>query len=725
MNNEKQRLVLLVALCLLSTFAIQILLEKAGLGPKPKPKDDPAAAQAEPGKDGAAEKPPKAVADADAEKDKPKEQAEKAPEVKTPKVELVEPAELVLGATRKAGPSDYWLQLQLTQIGAGVAAIDSARFEREFEGKNPHRPMQLIKDDPGAPPSLAVNIVSLGDPVVADAPPSEIPLDGMTWDVVRDDQKRIVHPIPADARSESETKGAEVVFRTSVGDPAVTLTKTFRLLKGQNGFEMELGIESPGKERTVTYKLLGPHGIPIEGEWYTGTFRDAVFGGTNAKPITISALDIVKKGEGVESYESFPLKFAGIENQYFALLVEPDPTPLNQDDRKETKSIPVVLHQDMKDKQKSDIGVEITSKPAKVGPNQPVSQKFKVFAGPKTVDALVPYGAEELAKYRKTGWFGIPFAPEVASVIGPLLDYIYQFTSSVARAFGGKAGNYGVSIILLTLLVRLCMFPLGRKQAIMAKKMQDLQPHLKEIQEKYKENKEEQTRETFALYKRHKVNPMGGCLPALIQMPIFVGLWQALNTSVHLRHAPFLYIQNLAAPDMLFRFPWELPVVGWYFNLLPFLVVSLMLVQTKLFSPPATTPEAEMQQKMMKYMMVFMAFMFYKVPSGLGIYFITSSLWQIGERLLLPKVSAKAAASGGSNDGKSPPGGGGGGGNGAPPKPPGKLAQFWERMLEEAKKDPTYRKVMGDIEQNKDNGAQPRERDRDQRRPRARPGKRR
>ncbi len=195
------------------------------------------------------------------------------------------------------------------------------------------------------------------------------------------------------------------------------------------------------------------------------------------------------------------------------------------------------------------------------------------------------------------------------------------------------------------MLVRLIMFPLSRKQAISAKKMQDLQPLLKEIQQKYKDDKEKQTKETMALYSRNGVNPVGGCLPALIQLPIFVGLWQALNTSVQLRHASFLYIQDLAAPDMLFPFPWgETPWLGHYFNLLPLLVVGLMLVQTKLFSPPATTPEAEMQQKMMKYMMVFMAVMFYKVPSGLGIYFITSSLWQICERLLLPKRAAAHAA---------------------------------------------------------------------------------
>jgi YidC/Oxa1 family membrane protein insertase len=198
-----------------------------------------------------------------------------------------------------------------------------------------------------------------------------------------------------------------------------------------------------------------------------------------------------------------------------------------------------------------------------------------------------------------------------------------------------------------------------------------------------------------------------------------------LNNSVHLRHASFLYIENLAAPDMLFRMP-ELPFLGHYFNLLPFLVVALMLVQTKLFSPPATTPEMEQQQKMMKYMMIFMAFMFYKVPSGLGIYFITSSLWQIGERLLLPKVThVTPALSAAGEGGSSGSGGGGGkkggpgGGNGAPAKPPGKLAQWWEKVLEEASKNPTYRNLTTAGEQ------RPADKDADRGKPRARPGRRR
>jgi YidC/Oxa1 family membrane protein insertase len=322
---------------------------------------------------------------------------------------------------------------------------------------------------------------------------------------------------------------------------------------------------------------------------------------------------------------------------------------------------------------------------------------------------------------------------ELQSFVVKILEF---FTNNITH-------NYGWSILLLTLIFRVIILPLTMKSLKSMKAMQALQPRLKELQEKYKDDKERQTKETFALYSKHGVNPVGGCLPALIQLPIFVGLWQALNTSVPLRHASFLWIRDLSAPDMMFRFPFVVPFLGDWFNLLPFVVVGLMLFQTKLFSPPATTPDAEMQQKMMKYMMVFMGVMFYKVPSGLGLYFITSSLWAIGERLLLPKVmhahppAAIDVADGevGDEKGHGPRSGGKGGpnangpgprgvgkgalvGNGAsgPANPPGRFAQFWERVLQEARKDSTFRKV---VEEREDKG-----RDKDKGDPRARPRRR-
>src|SRR5262249_46390039 len=160
----------------------------------------------------------------------------------------------------------------------------------------------------------------------------------------------------------------------------------------------------------------------------------------------------------------------------------------------------------------------------------------------------------------------------------------------------------------------------------------------------------------------------------------------------------------------------------------------LMLVQTQLFSPPATTPEAEQSQKMMKYMMIFMGVMFYKVPSGLGIYFITSSLWALGERLLLPKLThaeltpvaaaadesdeddRTAAKGGGNGDVRGTRGGKGPSGGNGEGKRQGRFAQFWERVLEEAQKDSTYRKGGEERES--------RGRDKDKGDPRPRPRRR-
>jgi YidC/Oxa1 family membrane protein insertase len=331
---------------------------------------------------------------------------------------------------------------------------------------------------------------------------------------------------------------------------------------------------------------------------------------------------------------------------------------------------------------------------------------YRVFAGPKTSEALAPFGADDLAAYRK-GW-QLPGTAWIArNVITPLLGRIYGATASVAGMFGGKAGNWGIAIILLTITVRLALFPLSRKQAVAAKKMQDLQPKLMALKEKYKDDKERMGRETMEIYREAGVNPFGGCLLAIVQMPIFFGLWQALNNSVDLRGASFLWIDNLAAPDMLWKFPMDVPFLGPYLNVLPFLVVALMLVHMKLFSPPPATAEQAQSQKIMKYMMVVMAFMFYKVPSGLGIYFITSSTWAIAERVLLPKHLKSRMPATPSADGGTPPRSGPGGK--PAPLPPGKpapagngkskdkggwrdrLREKLEEVMEEANKDRTHR----------------------------------
>jgi len=780
MSSEK-RLVLCLVLTIASVYGLQTLMERTGLIVPPKPRPAPAVAKVDPARERDRERVRERERERArlAESDRPSLVAKKGElpaDPFTPDVspaaaaaapqggpKLAEESELVLGPDASVANSPYYLRLQLSQRGAVVDSAASTRFDAELDPaapRNAKRPrLELIARNArsDAPSSLAITIASASNaarPPVADldgdaAEPAgklESPLDVRTWEVVRDRDgapavRTLTRVVPGTA---APVEGQEIAFRIRPKEmPALQVTKVFRLWQGQDGFEVDLKFASPAEDTRFAYHLYGPHGIPIEGEWYTSTFRDAFFGQTNGTATgtaitTQPSHDVVKyEFDPTQRISALPLKFAGIEDQYFATFVEPWPIPRTQDERRDVDAGAILVKKDEAAPQKSDIGIEIVSKPILAAPNLgEIVHSYKVFAGPKTLAALTPYEAEELASYRKT-WLTIPGASWLAkNLISPLLDRIYAFTESVSRAFGGTKGNYGIAIILLTMTVRLIMFPIGRKQAMMAKKMQDLQPILAEVKEKYKDDKEALTRETMAVWKRNKVNPAAGCLPALIQIPIFTGLWQTLNNSVALRHSTFLYIRDLAAPDVLFQFPYgfEVPFLGKYFNLLPILVVSLMLVQTRLFAPPPTTPEAEMNQKMMKYMMVVMAVMFYKVPSGLGLYFITGSLWQIGERLLLPKLVAKPGKpavdedpfddkgrGNGGGGGSGPNGNGNGNGRGGPGVQ-GWLGKKLEKLLEDAAKDKTIR--------NADRAPEPttgRSIERDRPRPRSNkpPGKRR
>ena len=213
--------------------------------------------------------------------------------------------------------------------------------------------------------------------------------------------------------------------------------------------------------------------------------------------------------------------------------------------------------------------------------------------------------------------------------------------------------NYGLSIMLLTVLVRGCMFPLGRKAALNAQKMQELQPELKKLNDKYKDNMEKRAKAMQELYAKHNFKPLAGCLPMFIQLPIFIGLYRCLSVDISLRQEPLIpglsWCGNLAAPDMLLDWSSWMPEFiagkgsGWlgpYLNVLPLVTVGLFLLQQKMLMPKATDDQTRMTQNMMQVMTIFMGVLFFKVPSGLCIYFITSSLWSLVERKLIKRMTA-------------------------------------------------------------------------------------
>ena len=440
--------------------------------------------------------------------------------------------------------------------------------------------------------------------------------------------------------------------------------------EGAGGYGLELLVELRGgdHEATVVYALDGPTGLPTEGWWYTQrvardwgslAVRDVALRFVGKQSTVISGLkiadgklDFPASTVGPEA----PLSFAGVDALYFAAALIPAVAGPDAPTLAEVRPLAVGDVPPAARRKLVDVTPRLVSRSLALQPGATVSQRFAIFAGPKRPELLARYGAagsgmDDLVYF---GWFGWVARPMIA----------------ILHAIHAVIGNYGLAILLLTVIVRAAMFPVSRKQALASQKMQALQPEMKAITEKYKNDPEKRTRATQELWRKHDYNPMGGCLLVFIQIPIFMGLYRSLATDVELRQAPLFssairWCSNLAAPDMLWDWSRLLPSFltapeGWlgpFLNLFPLVTIGLFLWQQKLFMPPAVDEQQKMQQQVMNWMMWFMALMFFKVPCGLCLYFIASSLWGIAERLWMPKTlpAVATAAPGRSGDAAAPP----------------------------------------------------------------------
>ena len=182
--------------------------------------------------------------------------------------------------------------------------------------------------------------------------------------------------------------------------------------------------------------------------------------------------------------------------------------------------------------------------------------------------------------------------------------------------------NYGVAIILLTLIIRVLFWPLTHKGTESMKKMQALQPKIAELRVKFKDKPQKIQQETMALYRENKVNPMGGCLPMVVQIPVFFALYNVLRSAVELRFASFLWIRDLSEPENLLQ--GMIPVAG-SLNILPLFTALTQAWQTKL-TPSGGDPA---QQKMMMFMPIVMIFIFYSMPSALNLYWSVNQVMMI------------------------------------------------------------------------------------------------
>jgi YidC/Oxa1 family membrane protein insertase len=741
---RQNRFLLFIGCCILFFVVWMEARMRLWPPPKPTPKDQNASAEKD--------------KDKDKEPDKGKEPEPKGG-VWTQLAEHIQstppPPQLV--AAPRATPADelltlgdasrrsfFHLRVLLDPRGAAVRSVILNKFNAQnlITDREENSPLELIPEV--ANRQFASFVLYHFD--VRDSSDLQ-PLDTLgrvMWDVVKGDdgEKTETTTLPDGRKRES------VSFRTTI--QGVQITKTFSLTERDYHLGLEVKLlaknkTTDGKVQKFRYQLVGGRGLPIEGRWYTGIFRNALIALCEKERNSISERDLQdlrqishwlggKEIEVPKDRKLF-LRYAGVAVQYFASMIVVDNEQARQDflararptleqyvTRGVIKSVTpggesfvvvpssgpevtfvlaetaevlvpvrvgqrlsVLAFQDSRgnvvatrlDQEflqqplwEDDVTVRVATELIELEPGKEVIHRYLLYNGPvkpmllsymkdrPDEPAAVPPEVVERYLYKlelntMTDWQSQSWIGSFASTIGwtRLLIWCTNLMHWVLNLLHGLIGNYGMCIIFLTLLVRGVLFPLSRKQAFMSLKMQELAPELRKLQEKHKGDRQAMGMAQMELYRKHGINPFGTCWLLLLQMPIFMGLYFALQESIFFRLAPFwpTWIHNLAAPDMMFSWgnniPWISQVenyggffyLGPYFNLLPVLAVILMVVQQKMLTPPPTDEQQEMQQKIMKYMMIFFGILFYKWASGLAVYFIASSLWGLAERKWLPK----------------------------------------------------------------------------------------
>jgi YidC/Oxa1 family membrane protein insertase len=341
--------------------------------------------------------------------------------------------------------------------------------------------------------------------------------------------------------------------------------------------------------------VLGSHGLKEM------TYANAL---KNYDPATNGAKESIPADKG---------GWLGFTDQYWAAVLIPD----------QSKAYEASLFGN----EKKQFYTNMRQHPVTVQPGQREGVSNRLFAGAKVVGLLEQYtkdyGIDRLNLLVDWGWFSFITEP-----MFHLMNFFYKLV-----------GNFGIAILLTTVLVKLVFFPLANKSFESMSKMKKLQPELKKIQERFKDDKQRQQQAMMALYKKEKVNPMAGCLPILIQIPVFFSLYKVLLVSIEMRHAPFFgWIKDLSAPDPTTVFnlfgliPWT-PPQYLMLGALPLLMGISMWVQMRL--NPA--PPDPMQQKIFAWMPVVFTFMLAHFPAGLVLYWTWNNILSFGQQALIMK----------------------------------------------------------------------------------------
>jgi len=412
------------------------------------------------------------------------------------------------------------------------------------------------------------------------------------WEVDRE-QLRLVQ----------DNEKGEITFSKSL-ENGVKILKRFRFTSDQYTVNLEVEVQNnSSKEITSQLGLEWVGKIELErlakeenkdyGLKYaflkSGKVEKKEFGGASSSGCVPGCGSTKTTVEPFETKEIGDIKWFSFGGEYFSALLIPPPS----------KEITVSVKGSDKEPLKADLAPSAVS----IAPREKVNMTYQVYLGPKDEDQLktLGVGAEKLVDF---GYFTI--------VAKPLLWFI-RFTHKVT-------GNYGLDIIIISILIKIIFLPLTQISFKSMKEMQRVQPEMNRLKEQYKNDKARLQQEIMLLYKRRKINPMSGCLPMLIQIPVFIALYNALQNGIEMRHAPFfLWIMDLSAKDPIY--------------VTPIIMGATMFIQQKM-TPTAGDPA---QAKMFLLMPVMFTFLFLSFPSGLVLYWLINNVLSIAHQYYLNK----------------------------------------------------------------------------------------
>ncbi len=412
-----------------------------------------------------------------------------------------------------------------------------------------------------------------------------------------------------------EQKEDKVVF-TTVLENGLRVTKDISLENSKYHLDIAITFENTSNsDVALAYTVNSTSGIYPESDKYTGlaSVVGIDVGRGKVKLVRTATEDMPYKNESVG------ISWAGAVNKYFVSVLKSSSGAIIATATSAPNENPDPLYD-------VDFSVNIQTKRISIIPQGKEQHDYVLFLGPKKESVLKQYdGLLVLLEY---GW-----TTSICKILIKILNAFYELIP-----------NYGIAILLLTFVVKLILFPLTMKSQKSMFKMQQLQPLIGKLKEKYKGDKQRMGQEQMKLFKQHGVNPMSGCMPIMLQMPVFFALFRTLQLSFEMRQAPFvLWISDLSKPDTLLQLPFTIPFLGDGLNILPIIMGIASFVQMKL-TPKTVSgddPQARMQQRMMQMMPIIFPFILYTMPSGLTLYWTTSTLISIGEQMFIRKSIKK------------------------------------------------------------------------------------